>query len=62
MKKAVSDQSVLFDEAIGGSLQRALRFLFLQCSSVGGDRNKAAGPVDDSDIITFKSLLVGYLS
>ena len=27
-EKAVSDQSVLFDEVIGGILQRALRFVF----------------------------------
>ena len=48
MKKAVPDQSVLFDEVMGGSLQRAFAlgvFLFSQCSSVGGGRNEleAAG-------------------
>ena len=33
-------------------------FFILQCTSVGGDRNEAAGPVDDSTINTFISLLV----
>ena len=33
-------------------------FFILECSGVGGDRNEAAGPVDDSTINTFISLLV----
>ena len=60
VKKAVPDQSVLFDEVMGGSLQRAFALcaFILQCSSVGGDRNEAAGPDDDSAINTLISLLV----
>ena len=37
-------------------------FFILQCSSVGGDRNEAAGPVDDSATDQHVHKLVGYPS